>query len=238
MFTICSKGSHYIHTIIEAPWHTYCTFHPVVKDATKKLLDADYLALVANGKQELQETMHGGVESFVYQTRAREDGSVAHRPPEGRAGHRAGGEETESTGHFRVPIGGAVCGDGKMESEVYVTLFTHALLIRSETGFALLRAFTLHQLIRINDLIRIQLNHLLEVVSHRFSLLRVLITIVWTQPGLEPKRSKSDEINARCCITVSRARSIPAPEAVLDCQLFVNYRLRFYCSCVSCVNLL
>ena len=60
----------------------------------------------------------------------------------------------------------------------YYTPFTLALLIRSETGFAPMRAFTLHQLIRINDLIRIKLNHLLEVVSHRFSLLRVLIASV------------------------------------------------------------
>ena len=58
------------------------------------------------------------------------------------------------------------------------TPFTLALLIRSETGFAPMRAFTLHQLIRINDLIRIKLNHLLEVVSHRFSLHRVLIASV------------------------------------------------------------
>ena len=52
------------------------------------------------------------VERFVCQTRAetepREDGSAAHRPPEGRAGHRAGGEETESTGQFRVPRRGSV----------------------------------------------------------------------------------------------------------------------------------
>ena len=61
---------------------------------------------------------------------------------------------------------------------VSFTPFTLALLIRSETGFAPMRAFTLHQLIRINDLIRIKLNHLLEVVSHRFSLLRVLIASV------------------------------------------------------------
>ena len=59
-----------------------------------------------------------------------------------------------------------------------ITPFTLALLIRSETGFAPMRAFTLHQLIRINDLIRIKLNHILEVVSHRFSLLRVLISSV------------------------------------------------------------
>ena len=80
------------------------------------------------------------------------------------------------------------------------TPFTLALLIRSETGFAPMRAFTLHQLIRINDLIRIKLNHLLEVVSHRFSLLRVLIASVDTTGTIESKRSKSDEINARCCI--------------------------------------
>ena len=58
------------------------------------------------------------------------------------------------------------------------TQFTLALLIRSETGFAPMRAFTLHQLIRISDLKRIKLNHLLEMVSHRFSLLRVLIASV------------------------------------------------------------
>ena len=76
-----------------------------VKDAMKKLLYADDLALVTNGKQELQETME--MERFVYQTWAetepREDGSAAHRPPKGRAGHRAGGKDTKSTGQFRVP---------------------------------------------------------------------------------------------------------------------------------------
>ena len=65
---------------------------------------------------------NGGVERFVYQTRAetqpREDGSAAHRPPKGRSGHRAGGEETDPTRQFRVPCGGAVCGDGKAEREV------------------------------------------------------------------------------------------------------------------------
>ena len=54
----------------------------------------------------------GGVERLVYQTRAetepREDGCAAHRPPEARAGHRAGGEETDSTGQFRVPRKGRV----------------------------------------------------------------------------------------------------------------------------------
>ena len=49
----------------------------------------------------------GGVERAVYLTRTedkpREDGSDAHRPPEGgRAGHRAGEEETNSGEQFRV----------------------------------------------------------------------------------------------------------------------------------------
>ena len=92
----------------------------VVNDATKKLLYADDLALVTNGKQELQETMEEWNGVF-YQTRAetgpREDGSAAHRPPEGRAGHRAGKTDTESTDSF-VYLGGAVCGDGKTEREV------------------------------------------------------------------------------------------------------------------------
>ena len=52
------------------------------------------------------------MERFVYQTRAEtepiEDGSAAHRPPEGRAGHRAGGKDTESTGQFRIPRWGRV----------------------------------------------------------------------------------------------------------------------------------
>ena len=77
---------------------------PVMKDAMKKLLYADDLALVTNGKQETLEEWNG---FFVYQTRAetgpREDGSAAQKPPEGRAGHRAGGKDTESTGQFRVP---------------------------------------------------------------------------------------------------------------------------------------
>ena len=68
--------------------------------------------------------------------------------------------------------------EGLIQSTDCYTPFTLALLIRSETGFAPMRAFTLHQLIRINDLIRIKLNHLIEVVSHRFSLLLVLIASV------------------------------------------------------------
>ena len=40
-----------------------------------------------------------------YRRQWRSGTSVAHRPPEGRAGHLAGGKETDSTGQFRVPGG-------------------------------------------------------------------------------------------------------------------------------------
>ena len=54
----------------------------------------------------------GGVECAVYQTPAedkpRQDGSAAHRPPEGRAGHRAGEEDTDSGGKFRARRSGSV----------------------------------------------------------------------------------------------------------------------------------
>ena len=92
-------------------------------------------------------------------------------------------EEKEKIGkeggikNARIPTGG-LWGKWQRTVEVTCAPFTLALLIRSETGFAPMRAFTLHQLIRINDLIRIKLTHLLEVVSHRFSLLRVLIASV------------------------------------------------------------
>ena len=62
-----------------------------------------------------------GVERAVYQTRAEhystEDGSAAHMPPEGKAGHRAGGEETDS-GDSVVYRGVAVCGNGKTDRGV------------------------------------------------------------------------------------------------------------------------
>ena len=57
------------------------------------------------------------MERGVYLTRAedkpREDGSAAYRPPEGRAGHRAGGEETDSGEQFRVHRGGQCAETGR-----------------------------------------------------------------------------------------------------------------------------
>ena len=93
----------------------------VVKDAMKKLLYADGRP---GPGDEWQTGDNGGVERFVYQTRAetepREDGSAAHRPPEGRAGHRAGGKDTESTGQFRVPRCMEPCADTGRRREMYV----------------------------------------------------------------------------------------------------------------------
>ena len=82
------------------------------------------------------------------------------------------------------------CNKREVAHTLSYTLFTLALLIRNETGFATMRVFTLHQLIRISDFNRIKLNHLLEVVSHRFSLLRVLIASV----DATQTRTKAEQI--------------------------------------------
>ena len=100
------------------------------------------------------------------------------------------------------------------------TPFTLALLIRSETGFAPMRAFTLHQLIWINDLIRIKLNHLLEVVSHRFSLLRVLIASV----DATGTRIKAEQIWRNQCQMLN---------SYLRCRMPVAFPLQKQCSVVN-----
>ena len=92
----------------------------VVKDAIKKLLYADDLALVANGKQELQETME---EWNVFFTRHGlklnlEKTEVLH------IGHQREELDIELVGKKLtqrdsfVYLGGAVCGDEKTEREV------------------------------------------------------------------------------------------------------------------------
>ena len=65
-----------------------------------------------------------------------------------------------------------------ISSAVSYTPFTLALSIRSETGFVPMRAFRLQNRIRINELSRFKLNHLPEVVSHWFSIVRVVIASV------------------------------------------------------------
>ena len=89
----------------------------VVKDATKKLLYADDLALVANGKQELHETMEEWDGLFI--TRGLkvnlEKTEVLH------IDHQREELDIELEGKILtqldsfVYLGGAECGDGKTE---------------------------------------------------------------------------------------------------------------------------
>ena len=79
-----------------------------MNDAMTKLLCADDLALVVNGKQELRETLEEwnglltrhGLEINLDKIEVLH--IIESRPPEGKTGHRAGGEETYSSGQFRV----------------------------------------------------------------------------------------------------------------------------------------
>ena len=92
----------------------------VVKDAMKKLLYADYLALGANGKQELQETMEEwnglftkhGLKLNLEKTEVLH---LVHQREE--LDIELEGKKLTKRDSF-VYLGGAVCGDGKMEREV------------------------------------------------------------------------------------------------------------------------
>ena len=87
----------------------------VVKDATTKLLYADDLALVANGKQELQETLEEwnglftrhGLKINVEKTEVLHIG--LHRE---ELDIEMEGKKLTQRDSF-VYLGGAVCGDGK-----------------------------------------------------------------------------------------------------------------------------
>ena len=89
----------------------------VMKDAMKKLLYADDLALVANGNQELQETMEEWNGLFIKHGLKLnlEKTEVLH------IGHQREGLDIELEGKILnqrdsfVYLGGAVCGDGKTE---------------------------------------------------------------------------------------------------------------------------
>ena len=96
-----------------------------------------HLALVANGKQELQETLdewNGLLTKHGLKLRI-EKMEVLHvgHHREGRAEHRAGGEETVSGGLFR-DLGGAVCGDGKTERGVRRKVHAEANARRAVEG--------------------------------------------------------------------------------------------------------
>ena len=92
----------------------------VMKDALKKLLYADDLTLVANGKQELQETLEAWNGLFTrHELKINvEKTEVLH------IGHQREELDIElegkklTQGDSFVYLGGAVCGDGKTEREV------------------------------------------------------------------------------------------------------------------------
>ena len=92
----------------------------VVKDAMKKLLYSGDLTLVANGKQELQETLEelNGLFTRHWLKINVEKTEVLH------IGHQSEELDIElegkklTQGDSFVYLGGAVCGDGKTEREV------------------------------------------------------------------------------------------------------------------------
>ena len=108
----------------------------VVKDAMKKLLYADDLALVANDKQELQETMEewNGLFTKHGLKLNLEKTEVLH------IGHQREELDIELEGKKLtqrdtfVYLGGAVCGDGKTEREVHRRVQAGANAWRSVEG--------------------------------------------------------------------------------------------------------
>ena len=105
----------------------------VVKDAMKKLLYADDLALVTNGKQELHETMEEWNGLFIKHGLKLnlEKTEVLH------IGHQREELDIELDGKILnqrdsfVYLGGAVCGDGKTEREVRRRVQTGAIAWRA-----------------------------------------------------------------------------------------------------------
>ena len=92
----------------------------LVKDAMYKLLYANDLALVANGKQELQATLKEWNGLFI-----RHGLNISlDKKEERHIGHRMEELDIELEGKKLtqedsiVYLGGAVCGDGKTEREV------------------------------------------------------------------------------------------------------------------------
>ena len=109
----------------------------VVKDAMKKLLYADDLALVANGKQELQATMeewnglftkHG----LILNLEKTEVLHIVHHREE--LDIELEGNILNQQDSFVVYLGGAVCGDGKTERKVRRRVQAGANALRSVEG--------------------------------------------------------------------------------------------------------
>ena len=116
----------------------------VMKDALKKLLYADDLALVANGKQELQETLEEWNGLFTRHGLKinLEKTEVLH------IGHQREELDIElegkklTQGDSFVYLGGAVCGDGKTEREVRRRAQAGAITWRAVDGVMADRRFS------------------------------------------------------------------------------------------------
>ena len=96
---------------------------------------------MVNGKQELQETLEEWNGLFTRRGLKLnlENTEVMHRPSEGRARRRTGGEETDSGGQFRVPRRGSMwrrkVGErGRAYIEEYIQLGRSANAWRAVEG--------------------------------------------------------------------------------------------------------
>ena len=91
----------------------------VVEDAMKELLYADNLALVANGKPELQETLEewNGLFTRHGLKLNLEKTEVLHTRQRDELDIELEGKKLTQRDSF-VYVGGAVCGDGKTERDV------------------------------------------------------------------------------------------------------------------------
>ena len=93
----------------------------MVKDAVKKLLYADGLTLVTNGKQELQETMEEWNNGLFIKHGLKLNPEKTEMLHIGRQREELDieleGKKLNQRDSF-VYLGGAVCGDGKTEREV------------------------------------------------------------------------------------------------------------------------
>ena len=114
MLPLSAKDKKNVSAVANSPIHSMpsCFISSNKWDARNYISLIVHLALVANGKQELQETLDGWNGWFTrHWLKLRIDKmEVLHagHHREGRAAHRAGGEETVSVGQFRVSRRGGV----------------------------------------------------------------------------------------------------------------------------------
>ena len=114
MLPLSAKDKKIVSALANSPIHSMpsCFIASNKWDARNYISLIVHLALVANGKQELQETLdewnglftRHGLKLRIEKTEVLH---IGHHS-EGRAEHRAGGEETVSGGQFRVSSRGSV----------------------------------------------------------------------------------------------------------------------------------